>query len=225
MPDHHNQYKRVKIVLFHRISPKRDLLWDPIDPKLFEQILKYFSKRSTVVGLDEYFLSPPAKYKKPPVIITFDDGYKDFIEYGFPILKKYSFSASLFVVTDCIDKGLPTWTYTLDQLFFYSKKLETKLADIDFLESKYRIKKWATIEERINFSKNFKQYLKKIPGKSRNIIMKSLQENFDDVNPATGLMLSWDEVRQIQAEGIHIGSHTVTHSPLATIENEGELEY
>lgn len=41
-----------------------------------------------------------------PIIITFDDGYYSNYEYIYPILKKYNVKASIFVVTDKIDKEI-----------------------------------------------------------------------------------------------------------------------
>ena len=41
---------------------------------------------------------------KKPVIITFDDGYENNYTYAYPILKKYNFTATIFVCTDFIDK-------------------------------------------------------------------------------------------------------------------------
>jgi peptidoglycan/xylan/chitin deacetylase (PgdA/CDA1 family) len=35
-----------------------------------------------------------------PVAITFDDGYRDTAEFGFPLLKRYGFKGTLFLVTD-----------------------------------------------------------------------------------------------------------------------------
>lgn len=43
-----------------------------------------------------------------PILITFDDGYADLAEYAFPVLRKYGFSATVFVVTGCIG-GTNLW--------------------------------------------------------------------------------------------------------------------
>ena len=38
-----------------------------------------------------------------PIIITFDDGYKDNLRHAFPILEQYGFKATVFVVTDYVN--------------------------------------------------------------------------------------------------------------------------
>lgn len=48
------------------------------------------------------------------VIITFDDGYRSFYEIAHPILKKFNFTATLFVYTDFIGKSANALTW--DQL-------------------------------------------------------------------------------------------------------------
>ena len=39
-----------------------------------------------------------------PVLITFDDGYEDNYQNAYPILKKYGFKATIFVITGFLDK-------------------------------------------------------------------------------------------------------------------------
>lgn len=40
-----------------------------------------------------------------PVVLTFDDGYRDFYTHAFPILKKYGFTATVFLPTAYIDNA------------------------------------------------------------------------------------------------------------------------
>ena len=39
------------------------------------------------------------------VLLTFDDGYRSFMQYARPVLKDYGFSATLFVYSDFIGAG------------------------------------------------------------------------------------------------------------------------
>jgi len=41
----------------------------------------------------------PAK----PIVLTFDDGYRDFYEHAWPILRQYNFHATIFVITGLLD--------------------------------------------------------------------------------------------------------------------------
>ncbi len=44
-----------------------------------------------------------------PVVITFDDGYIDNYQFAFPILKKYGFIGTFFILSGPIDNGNPNY--------------------------------------------------------------------------------------------------------------------
>ena len=43
-----------------------------------------------------------------PVVVTFDDGFRDFHTEAFPILEKFGFKATVFLTSGCIDKTFIT---------------------------------------------------------------------------------------------------------------------
>ncbi|MEI2824763.1 MAG: polysaccharide deacetylase family protein, partial [Chitinophagaceae bacterium] len=73
--------------------------------------------------------------EKKIATVLFDDGYKDNLEMAAPILSKYKCPASFYVVTDCIDRNIPTWTYILDDRFSKTRKEKIEL-DFDFVPRK-----------------------------------------------------------------------------------------
>jgi peptidoglycan/xylan/chitin deacetylase (PgdA/CDA1 family) len=57
-------------------------------------------------------LTQGAPLPEKPVVLTFDDGYRDNYENAFPILRARGMTATFFVVTDFINDGRPeyiTW--------------------------------------------------------------------------------------------------------------------
>jgi peptidoglycan/xylan/chitin deacetylase (PgdA/CDA1 family) len=211
------------VLLFHRVSPVRDAMWDPMDPALFEDILGYVEKKFNTLPLNELLFEPPSHSSRPLAAITFDDGYRDFMDHSMPLLKKYSLPADMFIVTECVDNNLPTWTYVIDHLFENTNKLQLDHFNFHSLAESYRQIKWVNIEERIHYGKRFKQQLKWIPSQERNDIIEKLMQNFNDVQRPHGMMMTWEDVKQVNAAGFGIGSHSVTHETLATIEDDGAL--
>ncbi len=112
-PDGIEREARVPILMYHYISVpppgadavRRDL---SVAPDLFESHLRYLqeagyhsiSLRDLVYHLTLGWPLPPK-----PIILTFDDGYRDNYENAFPLLKKYGFRGTFFLVTDLIDEG------------------------------------------------------------------------------------------------------------------------
>lgn len=212
------------ILLFHRVNPVRNKMWDPMDPELFENILRYVQRKFHVIALNERLFYPPEKSSKPFAAITFDDGYHDFLDYSLPLLQKFNLPATLFVVTGCIENNTPTWTYLVDYLFENTYKLQ--LANFKFpdLPVEFQNVKWLNKDHRMNYGKRIKQYLKWIPSGKREEIISSLVDNFNDVKKPDGMMLTWKELSEIKDADIEIGSHSVSHSTLASIEDENELK-
>ena len=213
------------VLLFHRVTPVRDKMWDPMDPGLFEETLQYVQNKFHVIPLNELLFDAPKTGSKPLASITFDDGYKDFITYSIPLLEKFSLPASMFVVTDCIEKNIPTWTYIVDHIFEHTKKLHLDNFSFSYLSAEFRQTKWHDATERISYGKRFKQHLKWISSDARNAIIECLLFNFNDVESPSGMMMSWDDIKQLNTAGFDVGSHSVTHPTLATVKNNAELNY
>lgn len=96
--------KNVPVFMYHSIAEESysedEGLF--VKPDKFEEQIKYWSENGyTAIFATELLESN--KFKNP-VVITFDDGYKDNYDTAFPILKKYNMKATIFVVADSIGK-------------------------------------------------------------------------------------------------------------------------
>lgn len=210
----------IKNFLFHRVNPERDVLWDPMDVKLFDQCIAYINRNYKVITIEDLTGQLlDVKY----ATISFDDGYKDNIVYALPILEKYHVKASFYVVTDCIDKNIPTWTYILDYLFLKTAKTEIDM-NFDFINADLKVGNFGSNDLRINYVKKLKPCLKVLSHEQRNSVLDRVTVTFNDVQ-LPKLMMDWDDLKKLNLHGHHIGSHTVSHCMLGTMTNEDEIRY
>jgi peptidoglycan/xylan/chitin deacetylase (PgdA/CDA1 family) len=194
-----------------------------MDVALFDKCIQYISKKYKVVLIEDLVFSDAIKSKHKYATIMFDDGYKDNIEFAAPILKKYNCKASFYVVTDCIDNNLPTWTHILEYLFQFTKKAEINI-DFDFLPVELRTKNLPTPEERINYVSKLKPFLKKLSHHDRNLVLQRVNATYSDAT-LPNLMMNWSDLETLKNEGHYIGSHTITHCMLGTMSNEEDVKF
>ena len=99
----------IPILMYHMVDtdvPSRDLLTlhlTVMAPAFEEQITLLRHAGYRALSLDDAWAAirggtPPAR----GVVLTFDDGYEDNYSVAFPILKKYGFPGTFFVVTSTI---------------------------------------------------------------------------------------------------------------------------
>lgn len=212
----------IRNFLFHRVSPQRDELWDPMSVELFEKCIKYITKKYYVLKIEDLPEHIGQNHKKCFATISFDDGYKDNIINALPILTKYNVKASFYVVTDCINFNKLTWTHQLEFQFANTKQTKISL-DFDFLPKEFRVNEIKSREEKIMFVKKLKPLLKKVTHEQRKLVLERIDLAFNDlVFPK--LMMNWDDLRELVQLGHAIGSHTVSHCMLGTIEKLEEAE-
>ncbi|WP_293129210.1 sulfotransferase [Microcoleus sp. bin38.metabat.b11b12b14.051] len=96
--------EQLPIIAYRRISPDSS---NTVTPQCLEQDLQYFKDHGYYTTSWEDWQS--AKLTKTPlpgkaVLLTFDGGYLDFLTYAFPLLKRFDFTATIFIVADSIGK-------------------------------------------------------------------------------------------------------------------------
>ncbi len=215
---------KIKVFLFHRISPEKDPLWEPIPPAKFDTIIAQIKKGHTIISLEELLLANASdkQTSKPYAAITFDDGYKDFLEYALPVLKKHKVPASMYVITDCVTDQIPPWTYTLDYHFSKSKKKIIQF-DSDLLGEGFRVTEFKDQDSKLAFAQKFKLKLKYLSNADRLSLYNQIIASLDDVKAPSGLMMNWNDLKLIKSEQIEIGSHSMSHPLLAQLKSEKEM--
>lgn len=105
-------HRTVPILMYHNISSveqQDDVL--SISKKVFREQMEYISKHNyKVISLKELAemlqkgINIPSNY----VVLTFDDGYGNFYNHAYPILKENKFKATVFVIIGFIEKNKET---------------------------------------------------------------------------------------------------------------------
>ncbi len=104
---------RLPILMYHRIAASGSEALAPyrVTPDAFEAQIRFLSEQG-FKGVSVHDWSSHIVFgsalPRGAVAITFDDGYVDFLEHAWPVLDRYGFSATVFLVADRIG-GSNTW--------------------------------------------------------------------------------------------------------------------
>lgn len=130
-----DENEKVVVLLYHHLlkdsENKNKSNAAIVSVENFEKQMKYLYdngyKIITMQSLNNY-LKYGTPLPKKSVLITFDDGYKSNYVYAYPILKKYNFKASIFMITSKIpDKPQ---VFNPNRLSFISKGEIVKSKDV-----------------------------------------------------------------------------------------------
>jgi peptidoglycan/xylan/chitin deacetylase (PgdA/CDA1 family) len=101
------------ILLYHHIALKRPQASYFVSPEILDSQMKWLGDNNyKVISLDELISGLKGKTGLPakPVVLTFDDGPADQYVNALPILKKYGFTATFYIIADKVGaEGYMSW--------------------------------------------------------------------------------------------------------------------
>jgi peptidoglycan/xylan/chitin deacetylase (PgdA/CDA1 family) len=149
-----------------------------------------------------------------PLLVTFDDGYRDNLTNALPILEAHGIPAVLFVATDHIESGIPFGWDLAAWCFAHTRHSS---AELPFMGTRW----WGDRRERERTLGDWLEGLKQQPDTERADAVARLPDILGVAPPTGGfsdIYLTWDEVRAMDARGVHIGAHTRTHPILTRVD-------
>lgn len=200
---------------YHRIGDPAKSRYDPnvfsCDENVFEEHLKFYKSNFDIITIDELNTLSKSKRRLSDrfALITFDDGYIDNYKLAYPLLKEHTVPAVFFIATDFIENNIIPWW---DEIAFLIQKSNQKSLQLDG---------WKTPVSFTHPSKSgiIKEVLQRIKidsskGMDEKIIelKLALQLNPDHITPHKNLFMNWKMLKEMQDNGMSIGSQSCSHS-------------
>ncbi len=175
----------------------------------FESVLRYLQRQFDVVPLGslvDAIESPTAPLKRK-VVLTFDDGLRNNVEVAYPILQKLRLPATFFVCPGLIERGQWLWNQE-------ARRRLTRLPSLSGLSRETGGP--AEVEA-------FVEWMKGLELSARDAVEKRIREATPEFKPTEAEhheldLAGWDELRRLDPRIVTIGSHTLSHPILPTLE-------
>lgn len=208
--------RHVAILRYHALASGR--INDYVSPNItlplhiFESHIDYLSENCTILSMDDVadVLYHKKVFPKRSVAITFDDGYRDNYD-AYKILRHFGVSGTFYVVAGCIEQNEPLWLFELNFLIqnTFQTTIDIQLPQLSFtLDLRSAPKKRSAIRYLTALIKSNNRSF-------RETIRNQLRDKLSDVHGfeerAAQIMLTWEQLLEMNHNGMIIGGHTMTH--------------
>lgn len=213
------------ILTYHRVDEpgaRPDLMPSLISasPAAFADQMRMVARHADPIGLRDVVdaLDQPERLPRRAVLVTFDDGYRDFASNAWPVLRAAGVPATLFVATGSSGPGATA--YWWDRLW---SAVRTAPADASVTTPLGALP--AGPDHARTTVARIRDWLKTL---AHDDAMAEVDRIVADLagDPAAGAsaVLGWDELRSLAAEGVTLAPHTRHHPLLDRVPVDRALE-
>lgn len=208
--------QRLYVLNYHRIDELDRHPWlDPslisTTPKNFNDQMQLVARKYQPVSVDDVLDAIDGKRSLPrdAVLVTVDDGYRDFGQIIFPLAIQYGIKPVVFIPTSFVGEGKFWWDKLYAALRAYDEpEISTPFGQFSLGDDAQR-------KSAIN---EIRQGVKKLPFKDGMRFVDDLYQSFASAEAKAGKdTLTWDELRELVRHGATVAAHTHTHPLLSRI--------
>lgn len=206
----------VRILMYHRFADSASL----------QAQCLYLRQHYTMLSMRRLSESLVSEQPVPAhsVVVTIDDGYRDFLKVAFPIFMKYGIPVTVFLVSDFLDGKVWLWPDIVKYAFEHTPQ-ENVVLDIPQAGLISFVLTSPIL--RLRASHLLIEQAKRLKNQDRlfliDYLTRRLEVNWPREIPEHFKPLSWDEVRMLAQAGVEFGAHTKTHPILSKISDDGEM--
>ncbi len=179
----------------------------------FEQLLSWAAKNFEVLDLSKSVPDWDARSRSARVAFTFDDGWLDNYDIARPVILRCRVPTTIFVCPGLMGKPFPFWPERVSRL----------LARLPNISSVYTIFPDLTGVDRAQAAELVIEQLKRMAPElreesiSRLDKLASANEQCDTTGEPLNRTVTWEQLQELHAQGIRIGSHTLSHPILTSV--------
>jgi len=217
----------VTVLTYHRVARRGDapmLDQGVIDvaPDQLDRQLAFLRRWFAPIGVEELraYVAGAGPLPHNPVLVTFDDGYRDNHDVALPILLRHGVRATFFVATDYVERRRPYWW---DRINFVVNASARGRLVLDYPER---------LELPIDGAGERRETIRRALRIVKDRRGLDLPRFLDGLETAAGVTVSrdeerrladetvmtWEHVRALRRAGMDVQSHTHTHRVLQTLE-------
>lgn len=206
---------RLSILIFHQVLAHPDPMRpEALDAARFQQQLHVLSQYYRTLPLAEAIdclrrNTLPARAAS----ITFDDGYADNVDVALPLLQRLGLHATFFIATGFLDGGC-MWNDRLIEAVRVAPGSRLDLRNVGL-----GVHAIGNVQERRLAATTLVDALKYLEPGERSTKVVEISENCG-VRSAPRLMMTRAQLKELDAAGMDIGGHTVSHPILAKLDRE-----
>jgi peptidoglycan/xylan/chitin deacetylase (PgdA/CDA1 family) len=212
---------RLVILRYHSVCGDRDRpqyvsTSIAVPVSAFATQMAYVAQHYSCISLDEAVtrLSAGLNFPPRPVVITFDDGYRDNYEYALPVLSEYRLPATIYLVSSTLTHQSVLWTSRLRQLIAAAQREELRLPDLHAGSLSLRDERSRAVTAR-----TLTNILNQLPAQRRTAALDQIAAAIG--GPAAPAVDEWfltrGQIDEMCRHQITFGAHTVTHPNLPGI--------
>ena len=215
------------VVNYHRIADAEACEYDrgviDASPEQFDQQIAFLKSTYDVVDLDtaRRFADRRTRPRRPHVLVTFDDGYRDAYDTALPILQNHGVPAVFFLATGFVGTNRVPWW---DQIAYVVRRTRNRVLALSYPAST-RLD-CGSLGPEMTIRSLLRMYKQpQVTDTTR--FLRSVEEACDIPLPETAgerLFLSWTEAAALATAGMSIGSHTHRHELLSKLSEAEQRE-
>jgi len=180
-----------------------------------EIALRYFTPVGVTDLLEHVEKGRPLPRR--PILFTFDDGYRECVTHALPVLRQFGVKASFFVSTRFVAERRVFWWDRMSFVLRSTQKRRLRLAyparvELELDVDPERQLRQLLLVAKSTFDLDFDRFLGELTDEA-----DVPWSRLDDERHARGLVMTWDDLRELRDAGMEVHSHTRSHRILQNV--------